>query len=226
MNKGRGRQPLAPLRPLPSCFSVVICTARRVPLNVAWELWSRVATAVVGRLILSPTTLSVVSLYRAWKIYSEWEKSFLATLGTSSTTVAILGNLGSRLSREKKPKPQTFQFSSIFQPVRQFPRVFTFLTQANCLENQRQSTENQLSGNSAFHKKFLVKLLTIFELNLWLWVTTWFYEEIRPLLKPHGRISHKFSHQKAFHLLQPIWGNFFCDKKILFFASFKTEWKW
>ena len=46
-----------------------------LPLNVAWELWSRVATAVVGRLIiLSPTTLSVVSLYRAWKIYSEWEK--------------------------------------------------------------------------------------------------------------------------------------------------------
>ena len=89
------------------------------------------------------------------------QKRFLSTFGTTSTTVAILGNLGYRLSREKKPKPQTFQFSSIFQRVRHFQRVFTFLTQANCLENQRQSTENQLSGNSAFHKKLLVGLLTI-----------------------------------------------------------------
>ena len=69
--------------------------------------------------------------------------------------------------REKIPKPQTFQFSSIFQRVRHFQRVFTFLTQANCLENQRQSTENQLSGNSAFHKNLLVELLTIFVFLCW-----------------------------------------------------------
>jgi hypothetical protein len=31
------------------------------------------------------------------------KKSFLSTLGTSSTTVAVLGNLGLTLLREKKP---------------------------------------------------------------------------------------------------------------------------
>ena len=109
-------------------------------------------------------------------------------------------------------------------PGKIFWGLFTFLTQANCLENQRQSTENQLSGNSAFHKKLLVELLTIFVLKLLNWVTTWFYEVIRPLLKPYGKISHKFSRQK---LSTPCtqFGQFFCNEKILFFALFKTEWK-